>query len=67
MYYSDDDNDDGRSAAFESTYHLPTTQDDPHYAPLPTDPVIIKAQELSGFRCAVGLEEGIQCVWDYFL
>jgi hypothetical protein len=29
--------------------------------------VITKAQELFGFRCAVGLEEGIQRVWDYFL
>jgi hypothetical protein len=32
MYYSDDDNDDGRSAAFVVKY-LPRTQDDPHYLP----------------------------------
>lgn len=40
MYYSDDDNDDDnddcRSEVFAVKY-LPRTQDDPHYAPLPTD------------------------------
>ena len=51
-----------RSAAFEVTY-LPRTQDDP----MCRRPVITKAQELFGFRCDVGLEEGIRCVWDYFL
>ena len=50
-----------RSAAFEVTY-LPRTQDDP----MCRRPVITKAQELFGFRCDVGLEEGIRCVWDYF-
>ena len=48
--------------AFEVKY-LPRTQDDP----MCRRPVITKAQELFGFRCAVGLEEGIQRVWDYFL
>ena len=62
MYYSDDDNDDGRSAVFAVKY-LPRTQDDP----MCRRPVITKAQELFGFRCAVGLEEGLQRVWDYFL
>ena len=53
---------DDRSGAFEVKY-LPRTQDDP----MCRRPVITKAQELFGFRCAVGLEEGIQRVWDYFL
>jgi hypothetical protein len=53
MYYGDDDNDDGRSAVFAVKY-LPRTQDDP----MCRRPVITKAQELFGFRCAVGLEEG---------
>ena len=53
---------DDRSAAFEVTY-LPKTQDDP----MCRRPVITKAEELFGFRCDVGLEEGIQRVWDYFL
>ena len=48
--------------AFAVTY-LPRTQDDP----MCRRPVITKAQELFGFRCDVGLEEGIRCVWDYFL
>jgi UDP-glucuronate decarboxylase len=48
--------------AFEVKY-LPRTQDDP----MCRRPVITKAQELFGFRCDVGLEEGIQRVWDYFL
>jgi len=39
------------------------TQDDP----MCRRPVITKAEELFGFRCDVGLEEGIQRVWDYFL
>jgi UDP-glucuronate decarboxylase len=52
--------DDG--AAFAVKY-LPRTQDDP----MCRRPVITKAEELFGFRCAVGLEEGIQRVWDYFL
>lgn len=55
-----DDDDDG--AAFAVKY-LPRTQDDP----MCRRPVITKAEELFGFRCAVGLEEGIQRVWDYFL
>jgi UDP-glucuronate decarboxylase len=61
----DDDGNDGRSndgAAFAVKY-LPRTQDDP----MCRRPVITKAQELFGFRCDVGLEEGIQRVWDYFL
>lgn len=56
----DDDNDDG--VAFAVKY-LPRTQDDPKCR----RPVITKAEELFGFSCAVGLEEGIRCVWDYFL
>ena len=43
--------------------YLPRTQDDP----MCRRPVITKAQELFGFRCDVGLEKGIRCVWDYFL
>ena len=43
--------------------YLPRTQDDP----MCRRPVITKAEELFGFRCDVGLEEGIQHVWDYFL
>jgi UDP-glucuronate decarboxylase len=56
----DDDDDDG--VAFAVKY-LPRTQDDP----MCRRPVITKAEELFGFSCAVGLEEGIQRVWDYFL
>jgi UDP-glucuronate decarboxylase len=56
----EDGDDDG--AAFAVKY-LPRTQDDP----MCRRPVITKAEELFGFRCAVGLEEGIQRVWDYFL
>ena len=52
----------GDDAAFAVKY-LPRTQDDP----MCRRPVITKAQELFGFSCAVGLEEGIRCVWDYFL
>lgn len=48
--------------AFDVKY-LPRTQDDP----MCRRPVITKAQELFGFKCDVGLEEGIQHVWDYFL
>ena len=48
-------------AAFAVKY-LPRTQDDP----MCRRPVITKAQELFGFRCAVTLEEGIRRVWDYF-
>lgn len=55
----DDDNSNG---AFAVKY-LPRTQDDP----MCRRPVITKAQELFGFNCVVGLEEGIQHVWDYFL
>jgi len=58
----DDGGGDDRSAAFAVKY-LPRTQDDP----MCRRPVITKAQELFGFRCDVGLEEGIQRVWDYFL
>jgi len=47
--------------AFKVNY-LPKTQDDP----MCRRPVITKAQELFGFRCDVGLEEGIRHVWDYF-
>ena len=53
---------DGDALAFAVKY-LPRTQDDP----MCRRPVITKAQELFGFSCAVGLEEGIRCVWDYFL
>jgi UDP-glucuronate decarboxylase len=56
------DGDDDRSGAFAVKY-LPRTQDDP----MCRRPVITKAQELFGFKCDVGLEEGIQRVWDYFL
>jgi UDP-glucuronate decarboxylase len=52
----------GGGGAFEVKY-LPRTQDDP----MCRRPVITKAQELFGFRCDVGLEEGIQRVWDYFI
>lgn len=48
--------------AFQVKY-LPRTQDDP----MCRRPVITKAEELFGFSCAVGLEEGIQRVWEYFL
>jgi nucleoside-diphosphate-sugar epimerase len=50
------------NGAFEVKY-LPRTQDDP----MCRRPVITKAEELFGFKCDVGLEEGIQRVWDYFL
>ena len=53
---------DGSNGSFEVKY-LPRTQDDP----MCRRPVITKAQELFGFECKVGLEEGIQRVWDYFL
>ena len=53
---------DHDSSAFEVKY-LPRTQDDP----MCRRPVVTKAQELFGFSCTVGLEEGIQRVWDYFL
>jgi UDP-glucuronate decarboxylase len=56
------DDDDDRSSAFAVKY-LPRTQDDP----MCRRPVITKAEELFGFECRVGLEEGIQRVWDYFL
>jgi UDP-glucuronate decarboxylase len=56
------DDDDDRSAAFAVKY-LPKTQDDP----MCRRPVITKAEELFGFRCAVTLEEGIRRVWEYFL
>ena len=52
----------GSDAAFAVKY-LPRTQDDP----MCRRPVITKAEELFGFECRVGLEEGIQRVWDYFL
>ena len=52
---------DESNGAFEVKY-LPRTQDDP----MCRRPVITKAQELFGFSCVVGLEEGIQRVWDYF-
>jgi UDP-glucuronate decarboxylase len=54
--------DGGYGNAFEVKY-LPRTQDDP----MCRRPVITKAEELFGFNCDVGLEEGIQRVWDYFL
>jgi UDP-glucuronate decarboxylase len=54
--------DGGYGSAFEVKY-LPRTQDDP----MCRRPVITKAEELFGFECKVGLEEGIQRVWDYFL
>lgn len=53
---------EGGGGAFAVKY-LPRTQDDP----MCRRPVITKAEELFGFTCAVGLEEGIQRVWDYFL
>ena len=53
----------GRDDAAFAVKYLPRTQDDP----MCRRPVITKAQELFGFRCDVGLEEGIRCVWDYFL
>jgi hypothetical protein len=66
MYYRHH-NDGGRSAAFESTYHLPTTQDDPHYAPLPTDRSLGRRRNCLGSRARLDWGERIQCVWDYFL
>jgi UDP-glucuronate decarboxylase len=56
------DSADGGGAAFDVKY-LPRTQDDP----MCRRPVITKARELFGFECKVGLDEGIQHVWDYFL
>jgi len=56
----------GRSEAGGGAFavkYLPRTQDDP----MCRRPVITKAEELFGFTCAVGLEEGIKRVWDYFL
>lgn len=53
----------GRDDAAFAVKYLPRTQDDP----MCRRPVITKAQELFGFDCRVDLEEGIQCVWDYFL
>jgi len=53
---------DGDGDAFAVKY-TPRTQDDP----MCRRPVITKAEELFGFSCVVGLEEGIQRVWDYFL
>jgi UDP-glucuronate decarboxylase len=53
---------DGDGTVFEVKY-LPRTQDDP----MCRRPVITKAEELFGFECVIGLEEGIQRVWDYFL
>lgn len=53
---------DGDGASFNVKY-LPKTQDDP----MCRRPVITKAQDLFGFKCDVGLEEGIQRTWDYFL
>lgn len=52
----------GGGGAFAVKY-LPRTQDDP----MCRRPVITKAEDLFGFKCEVGLEEGIQRVWDYFL
>lgn len=60
LRHDDDDDDDGDAFAVK---YLPKTQDDP----MCRRPVITKAQELFGFRCAVTLEEGIRRVWDYFL
>lgn len=54
--------DDESNGAFEVKY-ISRTQDDP----MCRRPVITKAEELFGFECKVGLEEGIRCVWDYFL
>lgn len=42
--------------------HLPKTQDDP----MCRKPVISKAVELIGFHCEIGLNEGINRLWDYF-
>jgi UDP-glucuronate decarboxylase len=53
---------EGDGALFAVKY-LPRTQDDP----MCRRPVITKAQELFGFECKVGLKEGIQSVWYYFL
>ena len=52
---------DDYGSAFEVTY-IPRTQDDP----MCRRPVITKAQELFGFNCTVGLEEGIRHTWEYF-
>lgn len=56
------DESEGVDSAFTVKY-LPRTQDDP----MCRRPVITKAEELFGFSCNVGLEEGIQRVWDYLL
>jgi UDP-glucuronate decarboxylase len=58
----DDREEDGDGSSFKVKY-LPKTQDDP----MCRRPVITKAQELFGFKCDVGLDEGIQRTWDYFL
>jgi UDP-glucuronate decarboxylase len=42
--------------------HLPKTQDDP----MCRKPVISKAVELIGFDCEIGLNEGINRLWNYF-
>jgi UDP-glucuronate decarboxylase len=59
----DDDSGGEDGAGAFAVKYLPRTQDDP----MCRRPVITKAQELFGFRCDVTLEEGIRCVWDYFL
>lgn len=59
MYYSDDDNDYGRNAAFELSHILADDPGRPALRAVADRPVITKAQELFGFRCAVGLEEGL--------
>jgi len=58
----DDREEDGDGSSFKVKY-LPKTQDDP----MCRRPVITKAQELFGFKCDVGLDEGIQRTWNYFL
>ena len=57
-----DREENGDGSSFKVKY-LPKTQDDP----MCRRPVITKAQELFGFKCDVGLDEGIQRTWDYFL
>jgi UDP-glucuronate decarboxylase len=59
---NENEGEDKSNNAFEVKY-LPKTQDDP----MCRRPVITKAEELFGFECKVGLEEGIKRVWDYFL
>lgn len=46
-----------------SVTYLPKTQDDP----MCRKPVIDKASSLIGFKCNIGLEEGVRRVWNYFL